>query len=159
MFATSICIHAQTGGGFTITQSVVASGGSDAANGNFALNATIGQPPIGGIPRRAPFAITSGYWNFTPTAPTAASVSISGQVRTANGNGLRNAVLTLTAPTGSTKTARSTSFGYFRFDDILVGETYVLSIAARRYRFSQSSIVVSLFDEIAGLDFTADPVP
>jgi uncharacterized delta-60 repeat protein len=51
-------------------------------------------------------------------APTAASVSISGRVRTSNGRGLLNATVSLTDNEGITRTTRTKSFGYFRFAKI-----------------------------------------
>ena len=92
-------------------------------------------------------------------SPKALAVGINGQVRIANGSGIRNALITITAQDGSARVARSSSFGYYRFDDVLAGETYIVSIATKRFSFSQPTIVVSVLDEIAGLDFIADPLP
>ena len=106
-----------------------------------------------GVTQFSPWTISG------PLAPTAASVSVSGQVRTASGAGIRNAVITLTAQDGSTRIARSSSFGYYRFDGIIAGETYILNISTKRFTFAQPTIVVSVLDEVAGLDFVADPFP
>lgn len=90
-------------------------------------------------------------------APTAANVSISGRVTTANGRGIRGARLTLTSPDGTRRTTITSTFGYYTFDDVEVGHTYVLGIASKRYTFTNPTRVFSLQDELTGMDFTAEP--
>ncbi|HMS44110.1 MAG TPA: carboxypeptidase regulatory-like domain-containing protein, partial [Pyrinomonadaceae bacterium] len=87
-------------------------------------------------------------------APLAANVSISGRV-TANGVSVRNAVVRLTTATGTTRTVRTSAFGYYRFDDVEVGETYVVSVNHKRYLFA--SQVVSVTEDLTELNFTAEP--
>ena len=158
LIAVNLNANAQSGGSFAITQSVIASGGGqNAAGGTFSLEGTIGQAAAGDVLRGSTFEVTSGFWTFTPSAPTAASVAVSGRIRTANGSGIRNAVVTLTAPNGSTRTARSGSFGYYQFFTVAAGETYIVSVAVKRFVFTQPSVVIGVLDEITGLDFTADP--
>ena len=84
-------------------------------------------------------------------------VAISGRAVTAGGAGIRNARLTLVAPNGETRIAVTSSFGFYRFDDVLVGATYVISIAAKRYSFSPQSVLVTVSDKISDVDFMADP--
>ncbi|PYT00948.1 MAG: hypothetical protein DMF63_04585 [Acidobacteria bacterium] len=88
--------------------------------------------------------------------PTAATVSLSGRVRTSGGVGISNAILTLVGQDGSTRISRSTSFGYFYFDDVPAGATYFLSVKHKRFTFNQPGILISVLDEITGLDFVAD---
>lgn len=154
LFSTA---NGQTGGAFTITQSVIAGGGGQqSTGGNFALDGTTGQAVAGNALVNTPFTITSGFWNFSPLTPTAASVNVGGLVRTASGKGIQNAIITLTAQNGSTRFARSSSFGYYRFDEVMAGETYILSVSTKRFTFSQPTIVVTVLDEIAELDFVAN---
>lgn len=154
----AVIAAAQSGGNYTITESVMASGGNRSAGGDFALDSTTGQPTSGGALRGNPFAITGGFWNFSVIPPTAAQVSVSGRVMTATGQGIRGVIMTLTAMDGSTQNAISSSFGHYRFDHILAGETYILSVSSKRFTFSLPSIVVSVLDEITDLDFIADPL-
>jgi hypothetical protein len=98
-------------------------------------------------------------WAITSNAPTAAPVSISGRVLTAAGRGIRNAALTLTAADGSIRSTRSNTFGYYRFDSVVAGETYVVGVAAKGYTFAQPTRVVAVFDQITDLDFTAEAFP
>ncbi len=95
--------------------------------------------------------------NWQRVTPTAANVSVSGRVLTANGNGIRNVFVKLTDPSGATRRVISTSFGYFRFDDVEAGQTYVVSVQSKRYQFSNSTQVISVGDEISDLVFTALP--
>lgn len=156
IFSTSQ-IDAQTGGDFTITQSVIAGGGGqNSAGGTFAVDGTIGQSVAGGTITNPPFSLTSGFWNFSPLAPTAANVSVSGQVLTPGGGGIRNVQVTLTAPGGQTRIAQTGTFGYYRFEGVLVGETYIISIFSRRFTFSQPTRVVAVLDAVADINFIAD---
>ncbi|HQU86074.1 MAG TPA: choice-of-anchor Q domain-containing protein [Pyrinomonadaceae bacterium] len=86
--------------------------------------------------------------------PTAANVSVSGQVFSANGIGLRSAQVILTASNGISRTVSSNSFGYFRFDEVEAGQTYVISVRSKGYRFTPR--VLSLNEEITGLILTAN---
>ena len=148
----------QSGGAFEITQSVIASGGGqNSAGGTFSLDGTTGQSIAGNALRGNPFAVTSGFWNFTPAAPTAAQVAISGRVRTADGRGIRNVLVSLTAPDGEIRTVQTSTFGFYRFDNIPVGETYIVSVAAKKYTFSQPTIVQTVLEELGELDFVANP--
>lgn len=149
--------RAQTGGDFTITQSVVAAGGNRQSNGGtFSVDGTIGQslaetnPSSGGI-----FSLRSGFW-LPQFAPTAAGASLSGRVKIegASGKGIRGAQLTLTnAATGEIFTARSGVFGAYRFEDVRVGQTYILTVSARRFSFVQNTRFITLLDELSGVDF------
>ncbi len=88
-------------------------------------------------------------------APTAANVSVSGKVSTTNGNGIRNVIVTLTDTNGNILTTRTSSFGYFRFDEIAVGETYVISVYSKRFTFKQSSQVLVVNEELTDINFIA----
>ncbi len=90
-------------------------------------------------------------------APTAANASIKGKVSTKTGRGIANAVITLQSDiSNEIKYARTNSFGYYNFESLQVGANYILTINSKRYRFSQSSIFVSLNEDFYGADFTAD---
>ena len=97
--------------------------------------------------------------SITCSLTTAAGVNLGGRVVDANGRGIRSAVMTLTGSSlAQPITVRTSSFGYYRFEGVTVGETYVVSVAAKRYSFSPSNKVVSLLDEATDTDFVADPL-
>jgi predicted outer membrane repeat protein len=97
------------------------------------------------------------YYTLTIAAPppTAANVSVSGRIFTPDGYGLRNARVILTDSGGSARTAISSSFGFYRFDNVTAGEIYVLSVSSKRYQFSPQ--VVNVMEEINELNFSAAP--
>ncbi len=94
--------------------------------------------------------------NGVSAPTTAATVSISGRVMTASGRGIVNVRLTLTDSSGEVRTATTTSFGYYRFDDVQAGETYILSAAGKRYTFSQPVQVLYINEETDAVNFIAD---
>ena len=91
-------------------------------------------------------------------APTAAQADVSGRVLTADGRGIRNVTVTLTgSSSGALRTALSTSFGNFSFENVPVGEVYILTVQAKQYQFNQNTQVVSVMEDIADLTFIANP--
>jgi len=90
-------------------------------------------------------------------APTAANVSVSGRVLTSQGQGIRNAGVTLTDANGTTRTAITSSFGYYRFDEVEVGQTYVVTVRSKRFQFSNPTQVITLMDVLTDLNFAALP--
>jgi hypothetical protein len=85
--------------------------------------------------------------------PTAANVSVSGKAVTADGSGIRNAQVSLTLPSGEVRTTQTGTFGSYRFDDLPAGQTYILSITAKRFRFGNPTRIITLDDELTGEDF------
>lgn len=83
--------------------------------------------------------------------PTAAAVSVSGRVLTPDGRGLTNALVSLTDTFGNTLTARTGSFGYYRFGDVAAGQTCVVVVQSKRYEFVPQ--VVNVVENIEELNF------
>lgn len=78
------------------------------------------------------------------------TISISGRVLTANGTGLRNAVVRI-ASSDISVTAPTSSLGYYSFSDIPNGKTYTITVASKRYRFEPRILTVSA--DLTDLDF------
>lgn len=89
-----------------------------------------------------------------PPPSTAAQVSVSGRVVTANGSGVRNAVVILVESDGTLRTARTNTFGNFEIIGIQSGQTVFLSAKAKQYTFADQAI--SLQDNVSGFTFVAD---
>lgn len=85
------------------------------------------------------------------SGPTAAGVMVSGRVLTPDGRGLRNATVTIIDSEGTRRSATTSSFGYYSFEDVEVGQSYVIGVSSRRYRFA--SRLVNVFDTLTGVDF------
>jgi hypothetical protein len=49
---------------------------------------------------------------------------------------LRNAIVLLTDSQGVTRKVVTGSFGYYSFDKVTVGETYVIQVTSKRYVFA-----------------------
>ncbi len=75
--------------------------------------------------------------------PSLSSSSISGQVLSPAGLGLRNAIVQVSDVNGTVVTATTGSFGFYRIDGILPGQAYQVSVKSKRYRFQTQSITAS----------------
>ena len=151
----TVAVAAQSGGGFEITGTVIGAGGTTASNGNIELESTIGQSVAGDIIGNGPFAVTSGFWNFTPLAPTAAHVSISGRVLSSSGIPISSAELFLQLQNGEIYLARSSSFGYYLFEGIAAGQSVFITVEHKRFTFEPRTVMVA--DNVTELDFVAQP--
>jgi hypothetical protein len=154
----SISAQIAGGGAFTLEKSIVANGGGASSSGSFSVTATGGQSAAGTPAANAPFSQTAGFWTGETLAPTAALVSIGGNVLTADGRGIKNVMVTLTDSSGESRSVLTGSFGYYRFTDVQVGEIYVLTVQAKKYIFAYPSKVVSVQEELTSLDFIADGI-
>ena len=136
--------------GGTGTQTLFGNFGLSNPNGTWSLYARLqGAAGTGQI---------AGGWGIEFLVPTAAQASISGRVTTADGVAIRNAEVTVTGNTlVEPLRVTTSSFGYFSFEGLTVGETYVVTVNSRRFTFQAPSQVVSLVDNIANLDFVAEP--
>ncbi|MFN2502422.1 MAG: carboxypeptidase regulatory-like domain-containing protein [Pyrinomonadaceae bacterium] len=92
-------------------------------------------------------------YSATRLVTTATGVEVSGRVTAPGGAGLRNARVWITDSKGSIREVLTSSFGYFSFDNIAAGETYVIGVNSKRYRFNTRTIQV--FDTLADVDFSA----
>ncbi|QYO65850.1 carboxypeptidase-like regulatory domain-containing protein [Leptolyngbya sp. 7M] len=145
----SLCIPvaAQTGGQFVITQSVIAGGGAasdDGPGGQFTLTGTIGQSVAGVRSFGSIYRIQSGFWR-SDLAPTSASISIIGRVVSELDQPVNRASVRITNLRGVSRSAITNTFGYFMFEEIPVGESYVVEYSARGF-LSGSQVIVPMED-------------
>jgi hypothetical protein len=89
-----------------------------------------------------------------PSATSAAEVTISGRVVTSYGTALRGAVVKLTDDSGATRSISTNAFGYYSFDKVASGRSYVIGASARRYTFT--SRLITVVDTLSSLDMVAD---
>ncbi len=86
--------------------------------------------------------------------PTAADVSVEGEVRTEQGNPIANALVTVTnAATGAAKSVRTGADGSFRVEELGIGDLYIVSVQHKRYQFTDGAITLTLTDNVTGLAF------
>ncbi|HEX8247448.1 MAG TPA: Calx-beta domain-containing protein [Pyrinomonadaceae bacterium] len=87
--------------------------------------------------------------------PSAASVSVGGRVSSASGSAIGQAVISMTCSSGEIRVAITNPFGYYRFDSVPAGETYIFNAADKRYQFSQPVQVRTINEEIDDINFVA----
>ncbi|MEO7659077.1 MAG: carboxypeptidase regulatory-like domain-containing protein, partial [Pyrinomonadaceae bacterium] len=86
--------------------------------------------------------------NFT-SRPTA--VSISGKVTSPGGLALRSVIVSLIDSQGARQFTTTSSFGLYSFNGIPSGQSYTLTAASKRYRFSAKVIQVDC--NLTNIDF------
>ncbi len=99
----------------------------------------------------SPFAII-------PFAPPSANASISGQVATLGGRGISNVSVTITGGNlDAPRRSLTNAFGYYRLDDLAVGNTYILQVgSSKRFTFKNGIRIIDLNEDLTGADFFAD---
>ena len=83
-----------------------------------------------------------------------ANAMIIGRVLTSYGAGIRGVIVTafggrLEQP----RFAVTSTFGYYRFDGLPAGESYVISVKAKRYLFEQPAMIVNLDQNVSDVNF------
>jgi hypothetical protein len=121
-----------------------------AATGGSVSTLTFGSVTLNGG------AVGSGHVNgqVTLTGPTAGDASVSGRVTTHAGNPISGARVSLMDEAGHVTVTLTNPFGYFRFEDVEAGETYVVSVRSKRYAFQPR--VVNVGEEVTELNFVAE---
>lgn len=129
---------AQSGGQFVMETSVIAGGGGRSTGGAYSLLGTIGQAASGVSSAGGPYALNGGFWGVGGVETSL--ITVSGQVFTAGGLGLRNAIVSLTDQFGVRRNVMTSTLGFYSFADVEAGKTYTLSVSSKRYRFQSQSI-------------------
>jgi hypothetical protein len=146
-----------TGGSYTLEQSVIAGGGGSGTGGNYTIDGTTAQS-ITGNSTGPGYSLRGGFWSQAPLIPSAAGATISGRVMLENGGGLKNAIVylqggRLTAPL----IAQTGNFGYFSFEDVETGQSYIISVNSKRYEIVNNTRAISLLGDLTDVDFQAVP--
>jgi hypothetical protein len=144
-----------SGGQFTITKSVIAGGGAEMQNQLRGIKSTAGQTVAGGVSNGGAFSLRSGFWTPDNFAPTAAAVTVGGRVTTAQGNGIRNARVTIQFSSGEARSTLTGSLGFYSFSDIQAGDVYILTVSSKRFVFTQPTQAVTINEDRDDINFTA----
>ncbi len=100
----------------------------------------------------------AGGWGLEFLSTTAANATLAGRVTTSDGRGIRNARVVISGGNlDHPRVATTGSFGYYAFEGLAVGQTYVVTVNSKRYTFSMPSRVITLVDNVTDADFVADP--
>lgn len=108
-----------------------------------------GRFVCGRVNSLSPFILASNL------APTTAQASVGGRAMTENGRGIANAEITLTDADGAIRTARTNSFGYFSFEEVSAGRTYILRVVSKKHVFAEPVRVLSVQQAITDIEFIA----
>jgi hypothetical protein len=117
---------------------------------------TTGQSIAGIQSNGGQFSLYSGFWTPEEFAPTAASVVVSGRIKTAAGKGIRNVRISVTFPSGETRETVSGESGFYQFADLPAGETYIFSASAKNYVFTQPTKVIPITNDMEDIDFVGE---
>ncbi len=90
---------------------------------------------------------------FETVGPTASNARIAGRV-TGNGVGVKGARVTVADANNNARNALTNNFGYYVVEDLEAGQTYVISVSSKRFRFS--SQIRSVTESISDLDFVGE---
>lgn len=134
---------------------------TDAA-GNVSFDQTFAfTAPIGSsVSATATDATTNDTSEFSGSKqvlnPSAAVVIIGGRATETSGRGLSGARISLTGADGIRREARTNAFGYYTFDGVQSGETYILTAARKGFDFGTPQVVFA-GEELAEINFTGAP--
>ena len=90
-----------------------------------------------------------------PAGTTAASTTVGGHIVTAAGRGIARARVLMTDANGETRYALTNAFGYFRFENVEAGESYIVGVESKLYSFAPQVITISA--DITEINFIAQP--
>jgi hypothetical protein len=91
---------------------------------------------------------------------TAASVTVSGRVLSSeNGRGLTNATVQIADQSGHIRTATTGRNGFYQFDEVEAGQTYIISVSSKRFGFTPRALTTPriLTLRLMGKPFRREP--
>lgn len=78
----------------------------------------------------------TGSYTLSLTGVNLPPVTVTGQVMSPDGRGLKNAAVTLVDEQNLRYSSLTSSFGYFSFVGVPAGKTYTLAVSSKRYRYT-----------------------
>ena len=91
--------------------------------------------------------------SISSISPSAGPVEIAGRVLSDTGRSVYGASVFATDETGTIRTVRTNSFGFFRFTDLTAGQSYVLNVTSRQYSFAP--MLVTPTEDLFEVNFIA----
>lgn len=89
--------------------------------------------------------------------PTAAGANLSGRVLRAGGSGIPKATVSVrNSNTNEQTVVRTNPFGYYNFENLSTGATYIVKVESKNYTFANPNQVITLQDNVADVDFTSE---
>ncbi len=158
LFVVNFKARAQTGGSFDLSHNVAAGGGgSQSAGGNFTLSGTVGQPIAGTFSTSGTFNLRAGFWAFGSNTPTAATVSIQGEVKSLSGKKIGGmTILLLDTFTNRTRTSVTNETGMYSFEELEINHFYIIRVRENKtFTFTPASQMFELTSSLDHINFTA----
>ena len=147
-----------------LTATISAGGGTvNTTTFNSPTQATVNLNTVGATAGMKTITLTnpdgqSTTVNITLLAPTASPAGLGGRVVDGTGRGVGGVRVTITDSGGLVnEIAYTNPFGYYRFESLPTGESYIITPSHKRYSFSPDSIFYNHLDEATGLDFSVLP--
>ena len=151
-------VLAQTGGGFSLEQSVIGNGGWRSDGGVFTVLGTMGQSNSGSTAAGGPFNLIDGLWAIENQSPSAPFVRISGTVTRANGPGIPHVLVTIkNLTTNQTFTIFTGAQGVYELDHVPTGANYLITLSRQELQFEPESLVVFISQDRDDLNFVSQP--
>ena len=118
---------------------------------HFSMLRTVEQ--IFGLPFLGAAASAATINEILPLGTTAAGVSVSGRVLTRDGSAVRTARVVLRDLGGKPRAATTNGAGYYRFENVRSGASYLMTVEERRLRFDARALTVR--DQLTEVNFIA----
>jgi hypothetical protein len=82
---------------------------------------------------------------------------VMGRLSDSDGRPISGASVSLSDGSGGIRYAQTNPFGYYRFDQVATGFTYVVNATDKRYFFPDSPRAITVDGDLNNLDFQASP--
>jgi hypothetical protein len=88
--------------------------------------------------------------------PTSAPATVSGRIADENGKPASRVFVTaINLSTGEYLQTLTNMFGRYKFENLPTGENYLVTVSSRKYTFTPNNRIISLVENLNGLDFVA----
>lgn len=98
-----------------------------------------------------------GAARFEASGTQATNVTLAGRAIAADGRGLAKTIVTITDAGGGGRSAITSPFGYYVFENVTTGQTYTLTARKKGVDFANSPQIVFIDSARSDLNFTALP--
>lgn len=95
-------------------------------------------------------------WTLLPSIErtAATAVSVSGRILAPDGHGLKNAWVSFIDGAGNLRRTSTSMLGYYRFDMVTAGQTVVLTVISKSFRFTPRTLMLN--DDLNDVDLKAE---
>jgi len=150
---------AQSGGPFTLEQTVIGNGGWRSDGGIFTMLGTMGQSNSGSSAAGGRFNMMDGMWAMEDPNEHSPFATITGQVFKQHGQGIPRVLVTISSANGSFRAETWTGAkGEYRFANVPTGANYLITVRHNNFEFEPASVVLFISQDRPNIDF-ASPHP